>query len=76
MSRGRHHVYSKLPDGIHVCADYREKVVPAMRRYNNDVVVMHRDPRPADVAAIRQWWEAHAIMSTNCKRGVCDHEVV
>jgi len=76
VSGGSHHVHTRLPSGQLVCADYRERIVPAMRRVNEMMVVQHKDPRPSDLQAIMAWYAENAVMSENCRRGVCDiHEV-
>lgn len=72
---GSHHIWCHLPDGPVVVADYREPVVPVMRRVNYRVVVDREDPRPSDVAAIMTWYERNAVGSANCQAGVCGHTV-
>jgi hypothetical protein len=76
VSTGRHHVVVHIPGHPAVWADYREPVVPAMRRWNRLVVSEHKPPRPSDVQAILSWYAENAVMSANCQRGVCAHEVV
>lgn len=61
------HIVVKLPDGRHVWADYRDPIVPAMRRYLQAVCVTHTDPRARDVADIGAWLETHATQSAACE---------
>lgn len=76
MSGGTHHVHTRLPSGQLVCADYREHIVPAMRRTNDLMVVQHKEPRPSDLAAILAWYAENAIMSENCRLGLCENHSV
>lgn len=69
-----HHIRVVLPEGTRVTADWRESVVRAMRRYAKAVSVDHKEPREADVEAIRAWHQVHAAQSAQCYQGQCDHD--
>jgi hypothetical protein len=69
-----HHVHVQLPDGPHVCADYREPVIPAMRRYLVMTAMKKEPARETDVTEIRVWWAGHAQQSELCRLGRCHHD--
>jgi hypothetical protein len=69
MTEGRFH-YTVTVDGELITVDFRDPIVPAVRR------VQAGEARPGDTADILDWWATHAIASANCRRGACNHTVV
>ena len=73
------HVAVRLPDGREAVADYRDPVVPAMRKINQALSRCLR-PDPGLYGPIAAWLDTHREQSAVCHAGLspaglpCGHD--